>query len=145
MRSKENYLTSYKNRFLMIAALLSALTALPMAAHGAIATGSISGEDVIGGGDWKTGVSVGWILADAGSAYLYSDTFEAPSPGLSPFDLQVRGGFSERNIFVTPGRDDIPVPDTTFPRLSEPGTMFLLGSALLGIAVWRRRRMRMQD
>jgi hypothetical protein len=210
-------MTSMKIRCLMIVTLLSALAALPMAANSAIVSNPIStsGGSVIGGGDWATGVSVGWSVTDAGSAYLYSYTFEAPSPGLSHFDLQVSGNFSESNILDTsnsyelgtfstgpsnPGWPDgeslhgikfegftegtswtftllsdrapmegdfyakggegsfaynsgfgaldganLLVPDTVSQLLPEPGTMLLLSSGLLGIAVWERRRRRMQN
>ena len=53
---------------------------------------------MIGGGDWATGVSLGWSVADTGSTYLYTYTFNAPDPGLSHFDLEVSGNFTESNI-----------------------------------------------
>jgi hypothetical protein len=68
-----------------------------MAAHSALVT-ITSGDGVTGGGNWTTGVSLGYIVADAGDDYLYSYTFQAPSPGLSHFILQTSGNFSSNNI-----------------------------------------------
>ncbi len=93
-------MTSVKIRFLIVLGLLSAFTALPMAVQGALVTSPITSANggVISGGDWETGVSLGWSVADTGSGYLYSYTFDAPSPDLSHFDLQLSGTFSENNI-----------------------------------------------
>jgi len=217
-------MASTKIRILMIAALLSTLMALPVAAHSAL-VGSISTSsgDVIGGGNWTTGVSLGWSVAGVGDNYLYSYTFQAPSPGLSHFILQTSSNFESDNIWgnsngyelktYSPedpgnsnrglpgdlyglkfgefgstegsigewnfnftsdrapmegdfyakggeasyaynsgfGKEDgegakIMVPDTVthWIPIPEPGTLLLFGGGLLGIAVWERRRKRMQ-
>ena len=197
----------------MVVTLLSTFAALPIVAQGAIVTNpvSIAGGGVIGGGDWTSNVSLGWSVANSGSAYLYSYTFEAPSPGLSHFDLQVSGSFSTSNIlgasnthelgtfstgpgwpvgeslygikfedftgiapwtftllsdrapmegdfYATGGETsfaynsgfgaldgaNILVPDTATIRVSEAGTLFSLCIGLMSIAVWGRRRKRMQ-
>lgn len=92
-------MASGKIRSFMVVALLSALMALPMAAHSAL-VGSVSTSDgsVIGGGNWETGVTLGWEISDAGDNYLYSYTFEAPDPGLSHFILQTSGNFTVNNV-----------------------------------------------
>ena len=218
-------MASRKIRFLMIVTLLSTFTALPMAAQSAL-VGSVTTSDgsVSGGGNWATGVSLGWSVADVGDNYLYSYTFQAPSQesGLSHFILETSTNFDSNNIwgnsngyeldtfsdtppsnsnpgmpgalyglkfggfgstegsigewnfdftsdrapmegdFYAKGGDDsfaynsgfgdrtgakILVPDTVAQRISitEPGTLLLLGCGLMSIAVWRRRRTRMQN
>jgi hypothetical protein len=108
---------------------------------------------VIGGADGATGVGAGWSLADTGSVHLFSDAFDATGPGSGHFDLQVRGRFPVRSIpdtsfasvrgFGAIEGANILVSDTKSDPL--PGTMLLIGSGVLGVAVWGRRRRRMQD
>jgi hypothetical protein len=219
---KEIEMTSTKIRSLMIVTLLSIIMSLPMAAHSAL-VGSVSTSDgsVVGGGNWETGVTLGWEISDAGDNYLYSYTFQAPDPGLSHFILQTSGNFTVNNVleisneyalntftpedpgnanpglpgdlygikfegftegspwtftllsdkapmegdFYAKGGEDsfaynsgfgegeggagakILVPDTQTQLISitEPGTLLLFSGGLLGIAVWGRRRTRMQD
>src|SRR5512141_1392487 len=222
---KENKMASTKIRFLMVVTLLSIFTALPLAAHSAL-VGSVTTSDgsVSGGGNWATGVSLGWSVADVGDNYLYSYTFQAPSQGsgMSHIILETSTNFEATNIwgnsngyvldtfsdtppsnsnpgmpgslyglkfggfgstegsigewnfnftsdrapmdgdFYAKGGNDsfaynsgfgdrdgakILVPDTESQRISitEPGALLLFGSGLLGVAVWRRRRTRMQN
>lgn len=95
-----------KNRTFLVVAVVVALMALPMAAHSALVSsnpGSIStplSSGVIGAGNWDTGVTLGWSVADVGDYYFYSYTFQAPTPGLSHFILQTSGNFEENNILV---------------------------------------------
>lgn len=133
---KETKLKAAIIRTLRIVTLLSAVAALPMAAHGAFATDS---------------------LLSGGGSYLYSHTFQAPSQGtgLSHFLHEMEGDFHANE-----GRDSFsssynsgygaldgaknPVPDRMFPPVPKHGPMILLGGGLMGIGFWGRRRKRMQ-
>jgi hypothetical protein len=177
-------MASTKIRLFMIVTLLSAFTALPMAANSALVNPITSGNGVTGGGNWTTGVSQGWSIADASDNYLYSYSFQAPSQGsvLSHFILETSRNFESNNLWGSsnghklkyfspkgPGNSNPGLPgslyghkfgefgstvpdtvtnqDTVIQRISisEPGTLLLFGSGLLGITVWRRRRKRMQN
>jgi hypothetical protein len=226
-------MASTKIRLLMIITLLSAFTALPMAANSALVNPITGGNGVTGGGNWTTGVSLGWSVAGASDNYLYSYTFQAPSQGSvrSHVILETRMNFESNNIWGNsngyklkafspkgPGNSNPGLPgslyglkyggfgstegsygewnfnftsdrapmggdfyakggndtfadnsgfgvgeggkgakivvsdtvtnqDTLIQRISisEPGTLLLFGSGLLGITVWRRRRKRMQN
>ncbi len=123
-------MTTIKMRFLIVVALLLVFAALPVAARAAIVSGSVSTADgsVIGGGDWATGVTLDWSVADAGSAYLYTYVFDAPEPGLSHFDLQLSGNFTDENILQISNAYEIGT-FTTGP--STPG--WPIGESLYGI------------
>ncbi len=123
-------MTPIKTRFLIVVVLLSVLAALPIAARGALVSSPISTADgsVIGGGDWATGVSLGWSVADTGSAYLYTYTFNAPSPGLSHFDLEISGNFTASNILEI---SDVYKIGTFSAGPSNPG--WPAGESLYGI------------
>ncbi len=123
-------MTAIKTRFLIVVALLSILTVFAVAARGAVVTGSVSTADgsVIGGGGWATGVSLDWSVADAGSAYLYSYTFDAPDPGLSHFELQVSDSFTDKNILEISNAYEI---GTFALGPGNPG--FPVGESLYGI------------
>lgn len=97
---KEVDMLPIKTRTAIIITLLATLTAFPIAARGAIISNPVStaNSTVIGGGDWTTGVSLGWSVTDTSEGYLYSYTFTAPDPDLSHFDLQVSGNFTAANI-----------------------------------------------
>jgi hypothetical protein len=88
-----------KNRNFLVVAVAVALMALPMAAHSALVNPITSANGgVVGGGNWETGVSLGWSVADEGDNYLYSYTFQSPTPALSHFILQTSDNFTENNI-----------------------------------------------
>jgi hypothetical protein len=125
-----------KIRLLMIVPLLSAFTALPMAAHSAIVgnPGSISGESVIGGGD----------RAAAGES-LYGIKFEGFTVDGDFFAKGGNESFAYNRGFGALDGANILVPDTVFHLLPESATMLLLASGLLCIAVWGRRRRRMRN
>ena len=115
-------------RFLMIVTLLSIFTALPMASHSFGGFESNEGTDGIG--EWNFNFT--------------SD--RAPMEG----DFYAKGGndsFAYNSGFGDRDGAKILVPDTVAQRISitEPGTMLLFGGGILGIAVWRRRRTRMQN
>lgn len=162
-------MSSAKIRLLMIVTLLSAFTALPMAANSALVNPITGGNGVTGGRNWTTGVSLGWSVADANDNYFYGLKFggfgstegsngewnfnftydRSPMGG----DFYAKGGndtFADNGGF---GEGEggkgakILDPDTVIQRISisEPGTLLLFGSGLLGITVWRRRRKRMQN
>ena len=123
-------MTAIKTRFLIVVALLVAFAALPVGARGAIVSGSVSTADgsVIGGGDWATGVTLDWSVADAGSAYLYTYVFDAPQPGFSHFDLQLSGHFTDENILEISNAYEI---GTFVTGPSNPG--WPIGESLYGI------------
>ena len=87
-----------KIRVSLVVAVVAALMALPMAGHSALVNPITSGAGITGGGNWTTGVSLGWSVADVGDDYLYSYTFQAPTPGLSHFILQTSDNFTADNI-----------------------------------------------
>ncbi len=93
-------MTAIKMRFLIVVALLATVAVFPIAARGAIISNPVSTADgtIIGGGDWVTGVSLGWSVTASEAGYLYSYEFVAPDPGLSHFELQLSGNFTESNI-----------------------------------------------
>jgi len=99
-----------------------ALMALPMAAHSAL-VGSVSTSDgsVIGGGNWETGVTLGWEISDAGDNYLYSYTFQAPDPGLSHFILQTSGNFTVNNVLEISNEYALNTFTPEDPGNSNPG------------------------
>ncbi len=117
-----------KNRASLVVAVVVALMALPMAAHSAL-VGSVTTSDgsVIGGGNWETGVSLGWSVADVGDNYLYSYTFQSPTPALSHFILQTSDNFTENNILGFSNEyalDTFSAEDQGGSNPGMPGPMF---------------------
>lgn len=102
---------SIKTRFFFVfVALLLTLMVLPVVVRGAIISNPVTTADgtIIGGGDWETGVSLGWSITSTAGGYLYEYTFAAPAPGLSHFELQISGNFTESNILdITPDTYEI--------------------------------------
>jgi len=142
------------SRSLMIVTLLSTFTAIPMAAHGAI----VSNPDFItldpsspGPSHFDLQIRDGFFernILDIPNPREHGSISSARNnPGLSEGDFHAKGridSFAHHRWFVALDGADILVPDTTFHPVPEPGTMLLLGCGLLGVAVWGRRRKRMQ-
>lgn len=100
-------MNSKRKRSLLMVAIVVAFIALPMAVHSALVNPITGGNGVIGGGNWESGVSLGWSITDTGSAYQYSYLFQAPDPSLSHFILQVSDNFTSSNIIqIEPGISD---------------------------------------
>jgi len=114
-------MVSTKNWTSLVVAVV-ALMSLPMAAHSAL-VGSVSTSDgsVVGGGNWETGVTLGWEISDAGDNYLYSYTFQAPDPGLSHFILQTSGNFTVNNVLEISNEYALNTFTPEDPGNSNPG------------------------
>ncbi len=105
-------MTATKMRFLIVVALLATVAVFPIAARGAIISNPVSTADgtLIGGGDWESGVSLGWSVTASDGGYLYSYEFVAPGPALSHFELEISGNFTESDILdISPGSYEIDV------------------------------------
>ena len=93
--------------------------------------------------------AIDWKGGNNDVFYLFQNVLlpASPTSGSGTIDIKVTNppgnsdlGTSHLDVFVsntTPGQPDVPPP--TVP---EPGTLFLIGSALLGLALAQRRRSR---
>ena len=160
-------MASTKIRLLMIVTLLSTFTALPMAANNPLVNPITSGNAFSPKGPGNSnpglpgslyGLKFGGFGSTEGSNGEWNFNFtsdRAPMGG----DFYAMGGndtFAYNSGFgegeggkgakiLVP--DTVTNQDTVIQRISisEPGTLLLFGSGLLGITVWRRRRKRMQN
>lgn len=113
---------SSRKRSSLVIAVVIALMALPMAAHSALVNPvTIANGGVVGGGNWATDVSLGWSVADVGDNYLYSYTFQSPTPGLSHFILQTSSNFERVNISGNSNVYELKLYSPEDPGNSNPG------------------------